>query len=153
MPNNSSSTHTPPITTHLPLKSHQLCHLIKWFYILPLEYFDDLIKSSHLIICDSSILSILAIFMLLTFLLGHKRICTICTCQCWLVWLKHLLGFSLCEPSENPHFHLPPLREQSDTEHLCVLFLNETLNSLQYARHSNYHNTKESSLVCARAPP
>jgi len=29
---NSSSTHTPPITTHLPLKSHQLCQLIKWLY-------------------------------------------------------------------------------------------------------------------------
>jgi hypothetical protein len=53
-----------------------------WLHILPLEDFDDLIKSSHLIICDSSILSILVIFMLLTFLLGHKRICTICTCQC-----------------------------------------------------------------------
>jgi hypothetical protein len=83
MPNNSSSTHTPPITTHLPLKSHQLCQLIKWLYILPLEDFDDLIKSSHLIICDSSsILSILAIFMLLTFLLGHKRIYTMYTYQC-----------------------------------------------------------------------
>jgi hypothetical protein len=68
-----------------------------WLHILPLEDFDDLIKSSHLITCDSSILSILVIFMLLTFLLGHKRICTICICQCWLVWLKHLLGFP------NPH--------------------------------------------------
>ena len=123
-----------------------------WLHILPLKDFNDLIKSSHMIICDSSILYILVIFMLLTFLLGHKRICTIRTCQCWLVWSKHLLGFSLCEPSENPHFHLPPLREQSDTEHLCVLFLNETLDFLQYARHSNYHNTKESSLVYARAP-
>jgi len=53
-----------------------------WLCILPLEDFDDLIKSSHMIIYDSSILSILAIFMLLTFLLGHKRICTIYTCQC-----------------------------------------------------------------------
>jgi len=83
MPNNSSSTHTPLILpTHLPLKSHQLCQLIKWLYILPLEDFDDLIKSSHLIIYDSSIISILAIFMLLTFLLGHKKICTIYTYQC-----------------------------------------------------------------------
>ena len=60
--------------------------MAKWptnyLYILPLEDFDDLIKSSHLIICDSSILSILAIFMLLTFLLGYKRICTIYTYQC-----------------------------------------------------------------------
>ena len=85
--------------------------LINWLYILPPEDFDDLIKSSHLIICDSSILSILVIFMLLKFLLCHKRICTIYTYQYWLVWSKHLLGFSLCEPSENPHFHLPPLRE------------------------------------------
>jgi len=68
-----------------------------WLHILSLEDFDDLIKSSHLITCDSFILSILVIFMLLTFLLGHKRICTICICQCWLVWLKHLLGFP------NPH--------------------------------------------------
>jgi hypothetical protein len=78
-----------------------------WLYIFPLEDFNDLIKSSHLIICDSYILFILVIFMLLTFLLGHKRICTICTFQCWLVWSKHLLGFSSCESSENPHFYLP----------------------------------------------
>jgi hypothetical protein len=45
-----------------------------------LKTFDDLIKTSPLIICDSSILSILVIFMLLTILLGHKRICTIRTC-------------------------------------------------------------------------
>jgi len=45
-----------------------------------LKTFDDLIKFSPLIICDSSILSILVIFMLLTFLLGYKRICTIRTC-------------------------------------------------------------------------
>ena len=62
-------------------------------------------------------------------------------------WSKYLLGFPLCEPYENPHFHLPPLHEQSDTEHLYVLFLNETLDSLQYAKHlyvlvpvlENYH--------------
>jgi hypothetical protein len=42
-----------------------------------LKTFDDLIKSSPLIICDSSIL---VIFMLLTFLLGYKRICIIRTC-------------------------------------------------------------------------
>jgi hypothetical protein len=53
-----------------------------WLHILPLEDFDDLIKSSHLIIYDSSISFILVIFMLLTFLLGHKKICTICACQC-----------------------------------------------------------------------
>jgi hypothetical protein len=64
-----------------------------------------------------------------------------------------MLGFPLCEPSENLHLHLPPLREQSDTGYLYVLFLNETLDSLQYARHSNYHNTKESSFVCTQAPP
>jgi len=53
-----------------------------WLHILPLEDFDDLIKSSHLIIRDSSTLSVLVIFMLLMFLLGYKRICTIYTCQC-----------------------------------------------------------------------
>jgi hypothetical protein len=53
-----------------------------WLHILPLEDFDDLIKSSHMIICDPFILFILAIFMLLTFQLGHKRIYTIYTCQC-----------------------------------------------------------------------
>ena len=111
-----------------------------WLHILPLEDFDDLIKSSHLIIYDSSISFILVIFMLLTFLLGHKRICTICTCQCWLVWSKYLLGFPSYEPSENPHFHLPPLREQSNTEHLCVLF--EWNARFLAIRHFDYHNTK-----------
>jgi hypothetical protein len=74
------------------------CYLAD-FIFSHLKTFDDLIKYSPLIICDFSILSILVIFMLLTFLLGHKRICTICTCQCLLIWSKHLLGFPLCEHS------------------------------------------------------
>jgi hypothetical protein len=83
-----------------------------------LKTFDDLIKSSPLIICDFSIISILVIFMLLTFLLSYKMICTIRTCQCWLVWSKHLLGFSLCEHSPLPN--VKPARQQLGTNSMPV---------------------------------
>jgi hypothetical protein len=59
------------------------------------------------------------------------------------------LGFSWCESFRNSHFNLPLLHEQNDNKHLYVLFLNETLDFLQYARHSDSHNTRKSSIVCA----
>ena len=47
--------------------------------------------------------------------------------------------FFVCVSLAYLHFHLPPLLEQNGIEPLCALFWNEKLDSLQYAKHFDYH--------------
>ena len=81
-----------------------------------------------------------AIIMLPTFLLGHKRIYSRQTYQYLLAWSKHLLGSPWYGFCVNPHFRLPLLLEQSDTELLCALSWNERLYSLQ-VKDNNWYSS------------